>query len=445
MAPRIDASRKIVIEDISPQLDCGRYAVKREVGDTLEVSADIFKEGHDAIAAAVLYRAEDSTHWHEARMHFVENDRWAGSVQLERNTRYYYTVAAWTDWFGSWREELRKKFDAGQDVASELLEGANIVRRSVDQAAGEDRQRLRQMLTSLEDEQGSQTERVKLGTAITQISARTPASTAMTAITLDHLSGGRVILGLGVSGPQVVEGWYGQDYAKPLARTREYVDIVRRIVARDEPVSYAGEHYAMPLQGGTGLGKPLKSIVRPLRTDIPIYLGAEGPKNVALAAEIGDGWLPMFFSPKADDFYRAALAEGFARPGARHTADDFEVACVVPVVPGDDVEACADLLRPNLALYIGGMGARDRNFHKDVFERLGYGAECEKIQDAYLDGRKADAAAAVPTAMVEDVYLVGPPDKIRDDLERWRETCVTSLLVAGPRDLLEQITEIVNG
>ncbi|HEU0171635.1 MAG TPA: LLM class flavin-dependent oxidoreductase, partial [Acidimicrobiales bacterium] len=196
---------------------------------------------------------------------------------------------------------------------------------------------------------------------------------------------------------------------------------------------------------GTGLGKPLKSIVRPLRTDIPIYLGAEGPKNVALAAEIADGWLPMFFSPKADAFYRDALAEGFARPGARHTAEDFEVACVVPVVPGDDIEACADLLRPNLALYIGGMGARDRNFHKDVFERLGYGAECEKIQDAYLDGRKADAAAAVPTKMVEDVYLVGPPDKIRDDLEHWRETCITSLLVAGPRPLLEQIAGIVRG
>ena len=145
---------------------------------------------------------------------------------------------------------------------------------------------------------GSQTRRVKLGTAITQISARTPASTAMTAITLDHLSGGRFVLGLGVSGPQVVEGWYGQDYAKPLARTREYVEIIRRIVAREEPVSFAGEHYQMPLQGGTGLGKPLKSIVRPLRTDIPIYLGAEGPKNVALAAEIADGWLPMFFSPR---------------------------------------------------------------------------------------------------------------------------------------------------
>ena len=291
---------------------------------------------------------------------------------------------------------------------------------------------------------GSRTERVKLGTAITQISARTPASTAMTAITLDHLSGGRAILGLGVSGPQVVEGWYGQDYAKPLARTREYIDIVRRIIARDEPVSYAGEHYAMPLQGGTGLGKPLKSIVRPLRSEIPIYLGAEGPKNVALAAEIADGWLPMFFSPKSDDFYRAALDEGFARPGARHTADDFEVACVVPMIIGDDIESCADLLRPTLALYVGGMGARDRNFHKDVFERLGYADACAKIQDHYLAGRKADAAAAVPTEMVEDVYLIGPAEKIRDDLDRWRETCITTILVSGPPFMLEQIAELVN-
>ena len=223
---------------------------------------------------------------------------------------------------------------------------------------------------------GSATSQVKLGTAITQISARTPASTAMTAITIDHLSGGRLILGLGVSGPQVVEGWYGQEYAKPLARTREYVEIVRRIIAREEPVEFAGDHYSMPLQGGTGLAKPLKSIVRPLRTDIPIYLGAEGPKNVALAAEIGDGWLPMFFSPKADDFYRTALAEGFARPGARRARGEFEVACVVPMIPGDDVEACADLVRPTLALYIGGMGARDMNFHKDVFGRLGYDDAC---------------------------------------------------------------------
>jgi alkanesulfonate monooxygenase SsuD/methylene tetrahydromethanopterin reductase-like flavin-dependent oxidoreductase (luciferase family) len=162
-----------------------------------------------------------------------------------------------------------------------------------------------------------------------------------------------------------------------------------------------------------------------------------------MTAEIADGWLPMFFSPKADADYRASLAEGFARPGARRTPDDFEVACVVPMIPGDDVEACADLLRPNLALYIGGMGARDRNFHKDVFVRLGYEAECDKIQEAYLDGRKADAAAAVPTAMVEDVYLIGPDAKIRDDLERWRETCITTLLVAGPAPLLRQIADLV--
>jgi len=292
---------------------------------------------------------------------------------------------------------------------------------------------------------GSQTTKVRLGTAITQISARTPASTAMTAITLDHLSGGRLILGLGVSGPQVVEGWYSADYAKPLARTREYVDIVREIIAREKPVEYVGDHYQMPLVGGTGLGKPLKSIVRPLRPKIPIYLGAEGPKNVALAAEICDGWLPMFFSPKADGFYRQALAEGFAKRDASAADDPFEVACVVPTIVGDDVESCADLLRPTLALYIGGMGAKDRNFHKDVFARLGYEDACAKIQDAYLGGRKDEAASHVPTAMVEDVYLIGPKAKVRDDLERWRETCVTTILVSGPSFMLEEISELVQG
>ncbi|MDP1820684.1 MAG: LLM class F420-dependent oxidoreductase [Acidimicrobiales bacterium] len=292
---------------------------------------------------------------------------------------------------------------------------------------------------------GSRTTRVKLGTAITQISARTPASTAMTAITLDHLSGGRLILGLGVSGPQVVEGWYSAEYAKPLARTREYIDIVREIIGREKPVEYVGEHYQMPLVGGTGLGKPLKSIVRPLRPRIPIYLGAEGPKNVALAAEICDGWLPMFFSPKADTFYRQALAEGFAKRDVKHIDDAFEVACIVPTIVGDDVEACADLLRPTLALYIGGMGAKDRNFHKDVFARLGYEEACQKIQEAYLAGRKDEAASHVPTGMVEDVYLIGPKAKVRDDLERWRETCVTTILVSGPSFMLEEIAELVQG
>jgi F420-dependent oxidoreductase-like protein len=292
---------------------------------------------------------------------------------------------------------------------------------------------------------GSATERIRLGTGITQLSARTPTSTAMTAITLDHLSGGRLILGLGVSGPQVVEGWYGQPYAKPLARTREYVEILRRVFAREE-LDFQGEHYRMPLRedaGGTGLGKPLKSIVRPLRSDLPIHLGAEGPKNVALAAEIADGWLPMFFSPKSDASYRAALADGFALPGARCTPDDFEVSCVVPTIVGDDVEACADLLRPMYALYIGGMGARGANFHFDVFARLGHEAACHVIQDAYLDGRKGDAIAAVPTALVEDVALIGPKDKVLADLEAWRGTCITTMLVSGPPSLLEDVAALV--
>src|SRR5262245_36240400 len=269
---------------------------------------------------------------------------------------------------------------------------------------------------------GAHTERIRLCTGIVQISARTPASCAMHALTIDHLSGGRFTLGLGVSGPQVVEGWYGQPYGKPLARTREYVEILRRIFRREE-VDFQGTHYKVPLgadAGGTGLGKPLKSIVRPLREDIPIHLGAEGPKNVALAAEIADGWLPIFFSPKSDDYYRAALAEGFARDGARRKPDEFEVSCVVPSIVGDDVEACADLLRPMYALYIGGMGARDVNFHFDVFSRLGYEGACHDIQDLYLAGRKDDAIAKVPTALVEDVALIGPAAKIAEDLERWK-------------------------
>src|SRR3954467_9791998 len=180
---------------------------------------------------------------------------------------------------------------------------------------------------------GAATSTLKLGTAVCQMSARTPVATAMSALTLDHLSGGRFQLRLGASGRQVVEGWYGQPYPKPLARTREYIEIIRRVFRREE-VDFEGEHYQMPLRGGSGLGKPLKSIVKPLREDIPIMLGAEGPKNVAMAAEIADGWLPIFFSPKSDAFYRRALEEGFARPNARHSPDDFEIASTVPVIIG---------------------------------------------------------------------------------------------------------------
>jgi F420-dependent oxidoreductase-like protein len=261
----------------------------------------------------------------------------------------------------------------------------------------------------------------------------------MAAMTLDHLSGGRVILGLGVSGPQVVEGWYGRRYARPLARTREYVEIVRRIVARDAPVEYQGAFYQLPLPDGTGLGKPLKSTLHPVRTEIPIYLGAEGPKNVALAAEIADGWLPLFFAPRDDAFYRAALQEGFDRDGARSGWDDFEIAAMVPVIPNPDVEAAADMLRPMLALYIGGMGSKETNFHRDVFVRMGYEAECLRIRDHYLAGNKAEAIAAVPTAMVEDIALIGSPAKIKDRLAAWDESVVTTLLVQGPPPLLEMM------
>ena len=290
---------------------------------------------------------------------------------------------------------------------------------------------------------GAATSDIALGTSICQISARTPSAMAMAAITMDHLSGGRFRLGLGASGPQVVEGWYGQPYPKPLARTREYVEIVRAIVAREEPVSFDGEHYQLPYPGGTGLGKPLKSTVHPVRTDIPIYLGAEGPKNVAMTAEIADGWLPLFFAPKDNGFYLDALNTGFARSDARRTLDDFDVAATVPIVINDDVEAAADMIRPMLALYAGGMGAKEANFHLDVFSRMGYEAECAKIQELYLAGDKRSAIAAVPTAMVEDVALVGPKEKIADDLEPWRESVVKTLIVSGPPAVLETAAELV--
>ncbi|HZE06646.1 MAG TPA: LLM class F420-dependent oxidoreductase, partial [Solirubrobacteraceae bacterium] len=278
---------------------------------------------------------------------------------------------------------------------------------------------------------GAGTERIKLGTAIVQISARTPAATAMAAMTLDHLSGGRVILGLGVSGPQVVEGWYGQPFAKPLARMREYIRILRGIWAREGPVTNDGPHYPLPLPDGTGLGKPLKSSLRPLRSDIPIYLAAEGPKNIAMAGELCDGWLALFYSPHHDAFYREALEEGLGRPGAHRTREEFEVAATVPLIITDDVEAAADALRPMYALYFGGMGARGTNFHANVAIRMGYEAEVARIQELYLSGHKDEAAAAVPTKLLEQLTLIGPPDKIRHDLEAWRDSIVTTLLVGG--------------
>jgi F420-dependent oxidoreductase-like protein len=290
---------------------------------------------------------------------------------------------------------------------------------------------------------GQATQNVRLGTALCQLSARTPTAMAMAAITMDHLSGGRFVLGLGVSGPQVVEGWYGQPFAKPLARTREYVSIVREVIARKAPVTNDGPNYPLPYPGGTGLGKPLKSIVHPLRSEIPIILGAEGPKNVALAAEIADGWFPIFFSPDHMGEFTSSLDEGFSRPGARRSWDDFEIIAFCPIVMNDDVEQAADFYRPMLALYIGGMGARDMNFHFDVFCRMGFEAEARKIQDLYLDGHKDEAAATVPTSLVEKIALIGPREKIADELSQWKESVATTLLVAGSAEVLHMMDELV--
>jgi F420-dependent oxidoreductase-like protein len=281
---------------------------------------------------------------------------------------------------------------------------------------------------------GSATSTIRLGTNLAQLSARSPTAMAMAAQTLDHLSGGRFVLGLGVSGPQVVEGWYGAPFTAPLARTREYIAIIRDVLARQGPVTNDGKHYALPYPGGLGLGKPLKSIVHPLRKDIPILLGAEGPKNVALAAEIADGWFPIFFSPRHDQMYRDALGT---------TKDGFEVNAMATVSIDDDVERAADALRPMIALYVGGMGAREMNFHFDVFCRMGYEGEAHKIQDLYLDGHQADAIAAVPTAMVEEICLIGPVEKIRDDLELWKSSMVTTLLTNGSPELLRTMAELV--
>ena len=295
---------------------------------------------------------------------------------------------------------------------------------------------------------GSHTATIRLGTSIAQMSARTPTATAMHALTLDHLSGGRHILGLGLSGPQVVEGWYGQPFGKPLARTREYVGIIRQVLARQQPVTGAGPHYPLPYVGenGLGLGRPLRPITHPLRADLPIWLGSEGPRNVALTAEIADGWLPIYFAPKVGSMYNGWLDEGFARPSARRTRETFEIVANCSVVPTDDVSAALEAMRPMLAFYIGGMGAKDMNFHKDVFARMGYEKEAEEIQDLFFEGRREEAVARVPDRMVADISLVGPTEKVRDDLAMWEEAGVTALLVgARGADDMRRIAEAVLG
>ena len=269
----------------------------------------------------------------------------------------------------------------------------------------------------------AKTTTLKLGAGIMQIPARTPAMTAMTAATLDLMSGGRFLLGLGTSGPQVAEGWHGQPFGRPLGRTREYVEIVRAALRR-ELVEHRGEHYEIPYErnGATGLGRPLKLMLRPLRDTIPIYLAAIGPKNVALAAEIADGWLPVWASP---DRFREVFGPALA--GAR---EGFDVAAfAVPVVLDDDLQAARDSVKPHLALYVGGMGSRGQNFYNALVSRYGYEAEAREIQELYLEGKKLEASAAVPDALVDEVALVGTRERIADRLEAWRESGVTTMLV----------------
>jgi F420-dependent oxidoreductase-like protein len=287
----------------------------------------------------------------------------------------------------------------------------------------------------------ARTSRIHVGTAIMQIPARTPAMAAMTAMTLDALSGGRFRMGLGVSGPQVVEGWHGQPFGKPIAKTREYVEIVRAILRREEPVAYRGEYYQLPYAGpdATGLGRPLKSIVHG-RASLPIYLAAIGPRNVALAAEIADGWIPVFFSPQRMKMFREWLDEGFRVSGPK---PGFDIMPSAAVVLGSDVDACRAAVKPRLALYVGGMGARDRNFYNELARRYGYDDAARRIQDLYLAGRKAEAEAAVPDALVDEVALCGPRERIRDRLGAWRDAGVTTLMVAGDADAMRTVAELV--
>ncbi|MDP2774334.1 MAG: LLM class F420-dependent oxidoreductase [Nocardioides sp.] len=296
---------------------------------------------------------------------------------------------------------------------------------------------------------GRETSKVRLGTSIVQMSGRTPTSIAMHALTLDHLSGGRVVLGMGVSGPQVVEGWYGQPFSKPLARTREVVDIIRQVLAREEKVTNDGPHYPLPFNGpgSVGLGKPLKPIVHPLRSDIPIWLGAEGPKNVAQTAEIADGWIPIFYTPGSAAMYQPWLDEGFARPGARRTRDDFEIAatCHVQVVSGAEEKAAViNGMKPVVALYMGGMGAKDQNFHKQVFERMGHAALAEEVQRLYLEGEKDRAVALIPDALVDDMHIIGTASEVKERAAQWEETGVTTLLLScRDADEVRTIAEVL--
>ena len=270
------------------------------------------------------------------------------------------------------------------------------------------------------------TKKIKIGTSIMQISARTPTSAAMHAVTLDYLSNGRFNLGIGVSGPQVVEGWYGQPYPKPLARTREWIQIFRDVVSREKPLTFSGNHYQLPLEGGMGLGKPLKLILHPMRENIPLYLGAEGPKNVALGAELCDGWIPMFLSP-----YRMEL---LYKESLKSATNSFDIVAPVPVNIDNNLDRALAPIKQNISFYVGGMGAKNFNVHKDHFVRMGYSAEADRIQELFMARRRDEAAAAVPDEIADEVSLCGTKERIRDRLQAWCDSQVTCINV-GARDV----------
>lgn len=266
------------------------------------------------------------------------------------------------------------------------------------------------------------TSKIKLCTGVMQISARTPVCAAMTAMTLDHISNGRLCLGVGVSGPQVVEGWYGQPFNKPLERTREWLNIFRQVIAREHPVELDGNQYQLPLKGGMGLGKPLKSITHPLRKHIPVFLGAEGPKNVALAADEFDGWLPIFVSPYNMKIFDESMQ------GAKDKKD-YEICAMVNMNVDDNLENALLPVKYMLALYLGGMGAKSENFHKNLMGRMGYEEEVQRVQDIYFEKGQHEAAMAVPDRLADEISLCGPADRIKERLQDWKKSSVTTLMI----------------
>ena len=295
----------------------------------------------------------------------------------------------------------------------------------------------------------ARTSKIRAGTGIMQIPARTPACTAMTAMTMSAMSNGRFMLGLGPSGPQVVEGWHGVAYGKPLSRMKEYVQIVRKIFAREDSLQHTSEHYQIPYQGpgATGLGKPLKSILKP-NPAIPIYTAAIAPAGLRAAGEVADGVQPIFMSPEKSDLITKPVLEGMAAAGRPQSLENFDITPFVKVAMGPDIEKCRDQLRPEIALYVGGMGAREKNFYNDYAKRLGYEDAAVEIQDAFLGGRRKDAMAAIPEKMIDELFLVGTPDRIKGRLKEWKAAAqgnkVGTMLLSGANlDVLRLAAEAV--